>query len=345
MKPSRRWISACLTLVLLACVLTGCTEKKDEDAFRVAMVTDTAGLNDGSFNQSAWTGLQRFSADTGMEVRYTESKQNSDFLPNLDRSVDNENDLIWSIGMNTQKSLERVARLNPNQHFGLIDASFEDTPKNVMTVTFKAQDAAFIVGYIAALTTKTNQVGFIGGLKNNIIDQFEYGYRAGVAYGAKELHTEIDVQTQYAQSYSDAAKAKQIALKMYASGCDILFHAAGQSGNGMIEAAKDQNKWAIGVDSDQSAMAPDNILTSALKRVDNAIYQLSKELLNGNTDVLGKNHEFGLAEDGVGIPEENKNMDPAVYKKAMALEQIIKEGKITPPLNEEQYLSYIKTLR
>lgn len=345
MKKTFRVLSGFLVFVLMAGFLTGCMDSnKGNDGFSVAMVTDTGGVNDGSFNQSAWTGLSNLGRDTGATVRYTESKQNSDFLTNLDRSVDHNYDLIWGIGMNMGSALEREARLNPNQYFGLVDSTIEDTPENALTVTFKAQDAAFLVGYIAALTTKTNQLGFIGGIQNSIIDQFEYGYRAGVALGAKERHVNIDVQAQYAQSWSDAAKAKQIALKMYSNGCDIIFHAAGQSGNGMIEAAKDLNKWAIGVDSDQSSLAPDNILTSALKRVDNAICSISKKLMEGDTTIFGKNHEFGLAEDGVGIPENNKNMDPAVYQKAMELKQKVKDGKITPPLNQQQFQEYLKTL-
>lgn len=345
MKKTFRVLSGFLVFVLMAGFLTGCMDStKGHDGFRVAMVTDTGGVNDSSFNQSAWEGLTKLGIDTGAVVRYTESKQNGDFLTNLDRSVDNDYDLIWGIGMAMSSTLEREARLNPNQYFGLVDSTIEDTPENVLTVTFKSQDAAFLVGYIAALTTKTNQVGFIGGLQNSIIDQFEYGYRAGVALGAKERNVNIDVQVQYAQSYSDAAKAKQIALKMYSSGCDIIFHASGQSGNGMIEAAKDLNKWAIGVDCDQSSLAPDNVLTSALKRVDNAVYSISQKLMEGDTTIFGKNHEFGLAEDGVGIPENNKNMDPAVYQKAMELKQKVKDGKITPPLNQQQYQEYLKTL-
>lgn len=324
---------------------TGCSSaaNTDSDVFSVSMITDTGGVNDGSFNQSAWAGLTRLSQDTGVSSSYIESKQSSDFMTNIDRSVDRNYDLIWGIGYDMSDAIEREARLNPNQHFGIVDTTYDDIPANVCTVTFKAQEGAFIVGYIAGLTTETNKVGFVGGLQSVIIDQFEYGYRAGVAYAADELGKDIQVQVQYAQSYSDAAKAKQIALKMYSDGCDIIFHAAGQSGNGIIAAATDQDKWAIGVDSDQAYLSPDHVLTSALKRVDNAVYELTERYMNGE-NIFGQNFEFGLNEDCVGIPEDNPNMDPDVYDAAMEVEQQIRDGKVVPPYNESTFNDYLATL-
>lgn len=320
---------------------TGCsTGVQDDGTFSVSMVTDTGGVNDGSFNQSAWAGLTRFSQDTGAEVNYIESKQTSDYITNIDRSVDRNYDMIWGVGYGMCDSLDREARLNPNQHFGLIDTTYDDIPPNVCTVTFKAQEGAFIVGYIAGMTTETNKVGFVGGMQSVMVDQFEYGYRAGVEYAAKELGKDIDVQIQYAQSYSDVAKAKQIALKMYSDGCDIIFHAAGQCGNGVIAAATDQDKYAIGVDSDQAYLSPDHVLTSALKRVDNAIYEISEKVMEGE-DVYGVNYEFGLAEDCVGIPEDNPNVDPVVYEKAMDVEQLIRNGDIVPPYDQATFDAYL----
>lgn len=337
-------IALLLAVALTATAFCGCSlaPENDPNVFSATMVTDTGGVNDGSFNQSAWAGLQRLRDEKGAKVNYTESKQVSDFLTNLDRSIDGGYDMIWGIGFDMADSVEHIARLNPNSNFGLIDATYDDIPENVCTVTFRGQDAAFIVGYIAALTTQSNAVGFIGGMHTSVIDQFEYGYKAGVAYGAKELGKEIDVQVQYAESYSDAAKAKQIALKMYSNGCDIIFHAAGQCGNGLFAAAQEQNKWAIGVDSDQSYLAPNNCLTSALKRVDNAVYEICSDMMDGEK-VTGKHYEFGLAEDCVGIPEENPNLDPQTYEKAIAVEDMIKDGVISPPENEQQYNDFVTT--
>ena len=181
----------------------------------------------------------------------------------------------------------------------------------------------------------------MGGIKNPVIDKFEFGYQAGVFQAAKELGKTINVDVQYAESFSDASKGKAIANKMFSSGCDIVFHAAGGTGVGVIDAAKEANKFAIGVDRDQSYLAPDNVLTSALKLVNVAVEKLSTEALNG-TKIGGKTYTYGLKEDAVGIPTENKNVDPEVYKAAIKLEDEIKAGKIVVPADEASYKEFIK---
>ena len=225
-----------------------------------------------------------------------------------------------------------AAKTNKDVNYAIVDNSYGDkTPDNVTGVMFSAQEPSFIVGYIAGKTTKTNRVGFVGGINSPIIDQFQYGYQAGVLYAAKELGKTINVDVQYAESFSDASKGKAIANKMFSSGCDIVFHAAGGAGVGVIDAAKEANKFAIGVDRDQSYLAPDNVLTSALKLVNVAVEKVSTEAMNG-TKIGGKTYTYGLKEDAVGIPTENKNVNPEVYKAAMKLEDQIKAGTIVVPL-------------
>jgi basic membrane protein A len=154
--------------------------KKD---FKIAMVTDTGGVNDQSFNQSAWEGLQKLSADTKAAVKYSESKQESDYATNLDKAADDGNNLIWGIGFAMADAVVNSAKQNPDISYAIVDNSYGDkTPSNVTGVMFRAQEPSFLVGYIAAKTTKTGKVGFVGGMTGNIIDQFEYGYKAGVAY-------------------------------------------------------------------------------------------------------------------------------------------------------------------
>ncbi|ROR31878.1 nucleoside-binding protein [Mobilisporobacter senegalensis] len=309
------------------------TEKVD---FSVGMVTDTGGVNDQSFNQSAWEGLQNLQKNTGADISYLESTQETDYAPNLDKQVDEGKNLIWGIGFAMADAIITAAETNPDVNFAIIDNAYETTPANVTGVMFRAQEPSFVVGYIAGLTSKTGKVGFVGGMKGNIIDQFEYGYRAGVDYAAKELGKEITVDVQYAESFSDSAKGKAIATKMFSSDCDIVFHAAGGVGVGVIEAAKEAGKFAIGVDRDQAYLAPENVLTSALKLVNVAVELVSTEALNG-TQIGGQTYNYGLAEDAVGIPEENPNMDPAIYDKAMEVEQLIKDGTIVPPYNADTY--------
>lgn len=313
--------------------------------FKIAMVTDTGGVNDQSFNQSAWEGLQKLAADTGVAVKYTESKQESDYATNLDKAADDGNNLIWGIGFAMADAITNSAKQNPDISYAIVDNSYGDkTPSNVTGVMFRAQEPSFLVGYIAAKTTKTGKVGFVGGMTGNIIDQFEYGYKAGVAYAAKELGKKITVDAQYAESFSDASKGKAIATKMFSNGCDVVFHAAGGVGMGVIEAAKEANKYAIGVDRDQAYLAPKNVLTSALKLVNQAVELVSKEAMGGK-EIGGKTYTYGLTESAVGIPEEHKLMGDATYNAAIALESKIKDKTITPPANKEEFAKYEASLK
>ena len=312
--------------------------------FKVAMVTDTGGVNDQSFNQSAWEGLQQLGKDTGVIVKYSESKQESDYATNLDKAADDGNNLIWGIGFAMADAITNTAKSNPDISYAIIDNAYDKTPSNVTGVVFRAQEPSFLVGYIAAKTTKTNKLGFVGGMTGAVIDQFEYGYRAGVAYGAKELGKKITVDVQYAESFSDSAKGKAIAQRMYSDGCDIVFHAAGGVGVGVIQAAKEANKLVIGVDKDQAYLAPKNVLTSAMKLVSKAIELVSKDAVD-KKEIGGKTYTYGLTEDAVGIPTEHKLMSDATYNAAIALESKIKDKSITPPANKDEFKKYQDTLK
>ncbi len=312
------------------------TDTDTKSDVKISMVTDTGGVNDQSFNQSSWVGLQELKDKTGANVTYMESTQESDYTSNLDKQVDQGNKLIWGIGFAMADALKDAAEMNDDVNFAIIDNTYEEVPENVTCVTFNAQDSSFLVGYAAGLTTKTNSVGFVGGISSAIIDQFEFGYRAGVAYAAKELGKDIKVDVQYADSFTDSAKGKAIATGMYSNGSDIVFHAAGGVGIGVIEAAQEAQKFVIGVDSDQSYLAPKYVLTSALKRVDVAVENLSEKFMNGE-EIGGKVFTYGLSDGGVGLPEKNPNMDSKVYEKTMAIQDEIAAGKIVPPYNKDTF--------
>lgn len=307
----------------------------------IGMVTDTGGVNDKSFNQSAWEGLQELKANTGADVTYLESTQESDYATNLDKEVDEGKNLIWGVGFAMADAVKEAAEMNDDINFGIIDNVYDEIPENVTCLSFSGQDPSFLVGYAAGLTTKTDSVGFVGGISSDIIDQFEFGYRAGVEYAAKELGKEIKVDVQYADSFTDSAKGKAIATTMFSNGADIVFHAAGGVGTGVIEAAVEANKFAIGVDSDQLSLAPKNVLTSALKRVDVAVCDVSQKLMDGE-DIGGQTYNYDLTNGGVGIPEENPNMDKEVYKKTIELQDKVAAGEITVPYNEATYKEFNK---
>ena len=199
----------------------------EDDRFSTSMVTDGGGINDQSFQESSWKGMQEFAKETGAKVGYVECPQTPDFLINIDKLADENTNLIWGIGYKLADTIELAAKTNPEINYAIADFSFGDkTPDNVTCAVFRSEESSFVVGYIAAMTTKTDCVGFIGGIKGLVIDQFEYGYLAGVKYGSKKLGKNINVKVQYAESFTDSAKGKAIAMKMYDE-CDIIFHAAG----------------------------------------------------------------------------------------------------------------------
>ena len=314
-----------------------------ETAMKLEMVTDTGGVNDQSFNQLSWEGMQRLEEENGWEVSYLESKQESDYATNLDKAVDDGCNLIWGVGFAMADAVSNCAAQNPDVQFAIIDNANPSDAANITGVQFRAQEPSFIVGYIAACFSKSGKVGYVGGISSDVIDQFEFGYKAGVAYANSVKGTNVTVDAQYAESFSDSAKGKSIAQRMFSDGCDVVFHAAGGTGTGVIEAAKDAGLYAIGVDMDQNHLAPENVITSALKRVDVAVVDVSNQILSGELEG-GSNVSLGLTEDCVGIPEDCSLYGEDIYNEAIELEDQIKNGDIVPPANEDDYNAFVESL-
>ncbi|WP_286312951.1 BMP family lipoprotein [Romboutsia ilealis] len=328
-----------MATVVSASLLVGCSgnnESASDDKITVAMITDVAGVNDQSFNQSAWEGLQRAEKELGIEVKYLESKQDSDYATNIETLVDEDVDLILGVGMKLSEAIKEGSELYPEQNFVLVDEEIDAS--NVKNILFKAEESAYLAGLIAGKTTKTNNVGFIGGMELPVIDTFKYGYMAGV----KAANPDAKVQAQYANSFTDQAKGKAIANQMYTNGADIVFTCGGDVGTGAIEAAKENGKFAIGVDRDQSDLAPQNVLTSAIKRVDAGVFETVKSYVNGTFEG-GTTTTYGLEENAVGVPDTTKNL---VSQDILDLvEETItklKNKEITVPKNEEEYNAMFK---
>ncbi len=333
-----------LALCLLLMVSTGFgvfagggQARQADTRISVAMVTDVGGVNDQSFNQSAWEGLQRAQAELGIRASYLESNQSADYPRNLETLMDANNDLIWGIGFLMGDVILEEALANPNQKFAIIDMAYENTPANLIGVVFREQEPSFLVGYIAGKMTQSNIVGFVGGIKFALIEKFEFGFRAGVALA----NPDAEVLVQYAESFTDAARGKAIANQMYQNGADIVFHASGGVGDGVIEAAREQGRWAIGVDRDQNDLAPDNVLTSAMKRVDNAMFNVARALVDGAFPG-GTTVEYGLAEGGVGIaPTSSKHVPAAILTEVANLEQRIISGELSVPFDQATFTAFL----
>lgn len=323
-----------LVIVMMATALVGCGATDEGEGLSMAMVTDVGGVNDQSFNQSAWEGHQRAEKELGFNVSYLESNQDADYHPNMETLMGAGNDLIWGIGFKMGDTILEAANNNPDQKFAIIDYAYgDDAPDNIVGVLFKEQEPSFLVGYIAGKMTKTGKVGFVGGMEFPVIHRFQYGFLAGVAHADPN----VEVFVQYADSFVDAAIGKAITNQMYLDGADIVFHAAGGVGDGVIAAAQEQGKWAIGVDRDQNDLAPDNVLTSAMKRVDNAIFNVAEMLKEGNFPG-GETVVIGLAEGGVGIaPTSDKHVSADLLAEVAELEKKIIAGDIVVPYSEETF--------
>lgn len=338
----KKLISLSLVTVLSASLLVGCgkgsSDKAENKTLKVGMVADVGGINDESFNQSAWEGLQQAKKDLGVEVKVVESKQQSEYMSNIESLVEEGLDLIIGVGNTMVDDIKAEAENYPNQQFAIIDETYDEIPKNVTPLLFKENEATYLTGLIAGKMTKTNKVGFIGGMDNPIISRFEYGYKAGV----KSANESAEVKIQYAGTFGDAAKGKSIANQLYSKDVDVILAAAGGTGLGAIEAAKEQNKYIIGVDRDQSSLAPQNVLTSALKKVNVAVYETVKELVDGKLEG-GSEKVYGLKQDGVGIAENTAKLIPEdILTYVNDQVEKIKSGELVIPSNEKEFNEFAK---
>ena len=341
----KKIVTIAMAGIMTASFLTGCgsnTESTNNgsDKVTVAMVSDVAGINDQSYNQSAWEGLERAKKELGIEIKYLESKQDSDYATNVETLADEEVDLIIGVGSKLSDTIKEAAKNYPDQKFAIIDETYPEIPSNVKSVLFEAEQASYLVGLIAGKMSETKNVGFIGGLDIPVINTFKYGYMAGV----KAADANCEIQAQYANSFNDQAKGKAITNQMISKGADVVFTAAGDVGTGSMEAIKEANKYGIGVDRDQSDLAPQNILTSAIKRVDVGMYETVKELVEGKFQG-GTSTTYGLEQNGIGIADTTSNLVPQdVLDFVNEKIEELKAGKISVPKTEEEYNEFIKSL-
>jgi basic membrane protein A len=273
-----------------------------EKKIKIGLVTDIGGLNDRSFNALAYKGLQKAKADLGADIRVLSSKQNSDYVPNLSSLARQKYDLIVANGFLMAESTEKVANSFPTVNFAIIDVSQEDMkskPKNVQGLLFKEQEGGYLAGYLAGLFVKEKGgeqvVSSVGGLKIPPVDHYIAGYEAG----AKKANPEIKALHAYSQDFQDQAKCKELALNQIDDGSQAVFQVAGGCGLGALDAAKEKGLQGVGVDADQAYLG-DYILTSALKKVDNAVFLAAKsvqeEAFKGGTNTI-----FDVKSGGVGL--------------------------------------------
>ncbi len=297
---------------------------------KVGLVLDKGGKDDKSFNTAAYQGATLAEKDHKIELKYVEATD-INALENLHRQfAQKKYDLIIGVGFAQAEAVKKTAAQFPNIKFALIDG--EVTAPNVRSLMFEEHQGSFIVGAIAALKSKSNKIGFIGGMDIPLIRRFALGYQAGV----KHINPKAEVIENFigvtGESWNNPAKAKELALSQITSGAEVIFVAAGASGSGVFDAVEEKKKFAIGVDSNQNWMKPGFILTSMQKRVDLAVYKAIEDTLNGKfTSGIVR---YGLPDKGIDYALDKYNeklLTAEIRKKVDELKLQISSGKILVP--------------
>jgi basic membrane protein A and related proteins len=295
------------------------------EGMRVGLVTDIGGLNDRGFNQLAFQGLKQAESDLGVEIRVLESKSDADYIPNLQTLAEEGFDLIISVGFLMTEATAEAAKAFPDVRFAIVDSAFDPPIENAQGLLFKEQETGYLVGYMAGLVTETGTVSTVGGQKIPPVDRFIAGFQKGVA----DANPDAKTLNGYSQDFVAQDKCKEVALDQIAKGSDVVFQVAGGCGLGALDAAKQEGVWGIGVDADQGFLG-EHVLTSALKRVDVAVFKTIESAVNDSFEGGGVT-VFGLAEDGVGLGEVSANAPEGVEDETRAQIDKVTGGEIQIP--------------
>lgn len=369
-----KWFTPIIVLLISIMFLVSCNQAeqlaqsdqlqpisvKNEDTQKgisVAIVTDTGGVDDSSFNQSGWEGLKEWAIENNLTqgvggYDYLESNTDGEYLPHLRKFVEDDFDLIFGLGFLLDEAIQLISEQYPETMFAIVDTVVNEP--NVASITFAEHEGSFLVGVAAALKTKTNKIGFIGGVDSPVINKFEVGFIAGV----HSINPNITIDVKYAEDFNAFDKGKSLAKEMFENDIDIIYHAAGGTGNGVIAEAKEQklanedkNVWVIGVDRDQYAEGLDDdlqesvVYTSMVKRVDVAVKQISQQTLEGNFPG-GEEIVFGLENKGILVADTNKEAYTEDIKQIVdEWETKIKSKEVVVPETRDELENFIQSTK
>jgi basic membrane protein A and related proteins len=305
-------------------------EGTERPEFRIALVTDVGQLNDRGFNQLAHEGLKRAEKELGVEIRVAQSESAADYVPNHTTLARQGFDLIIGVGFAQGEAVASAAKSFPESRYAIIDVdqtTLPGKPANVVGILFREEQAGYLAGVLAGLSVEGGQqvVGSVGGYKEPPVDRFIAGYQAG----ARSVAPQVRTLNGYSSDWDDQAKCKEIALNQISRGASVVFQVAGGCGLGALDAAQERSVWGIGVDADQSFLGQ-HVLTSAMKRVDEAVFRTIRSVVDGNWKG-GLNLTFGLQEDGVGLGTINSQVSDDDRAALDEARQKILAGEIEIP--------------
>ncbi len=323
-------------------ILVGCSGgSKSSDALKVGMVTDSGTIDDQSFNQGTWEGILRAEKELGVNIKYLqpEGETKTDYLAKIKDLYDGGYKFIITPGFKFQDAITEAQTKYPDAQFVLIDAAPATDATNTKAVFFAEHEAGFLAAVATAIEKPDAVVGFIGGMEIPAVQKFNWGFQQGIKYANENLGTNVVMKQEnfvYQGTFNEPASGQQIAAQMYDRGVNVIFHAAGGTGNGIIgeakeRASKGKDAWVVGVDSDQFKAGiysgeKSVILTSAMKRVDVAAFDAIQDQLNGN--FKGGTVNLTAKDNAVGIPETNPNLSDETYKKVMEIFEKVKDGSV-----------------
>ena len=330
----KKRILALLLAAVLAFSMTACgttSEGTNDEPLKIGLVTDVGGVEDQSFNQSAWEGLQRAEKELGVHINYLPSNTDADYGPNIETFVDEGYDLIICVGYMLAEATRTAALNYPEQQFAIVDDLSNSDLDNVACMMFRQEQASYLVGYVAGMTTESNKVGLVLGMASENMHLFGYGYTAGVL----SANPDVTILQANSNSFGDPALGTSIATNFITNGADVIFHAAAATGTGIISECEAKGIKAIGVDSDQNYLAPETVITSAMKRVDNAVYDTVEKLVNGTLD--SGITVYDLSNEGVDIAPTTTLLSEEILTAVADVKEKIVSGEITIPTDKAAF--------
>ncbi len=319
---------------------------------KAACILGVGGLGDQSFNDLVYEGMNKAKTELGVDFDYAEPKQISDFeLIIRDMASSGKYKVILCVGFDQVDPLKKIAPEFPDQQFALIDGQVD--AKNVVNYMSKEEEGSFLVGAMAGLMKKNavanhlkegNQLGFVGAMEIPLIVKFAAGFQAGAKYVNPDAKVLIDYVSG-SNPFSDTTTAKEIATSQFSKGADIIFHAAGGSGLGVFQAAKESGFYAIGCNSNQNTIDPDHIVASMLKRVDTAAYDVVKSAVIDNNLKVSTTVLLGLSDEGVGYTFQKSNIKVSddIIAKVEAIKADVISGKLVVPQTNDDVAKFLKS--